>query len=526
MADFFAGRVSLLQLGGPPGANMEQLYTGLYGHDTWRASDRVTVNMGLRWEPFSGQSMRDGRVQIFSLENFRQGVKSTQFLNAPAGFLYPGDPGFPDGTTGQHKQWWNFSPRVGVAWDVDGNGTMAVRSSYSLAYDFPASGYHMQNVTSPPFGNRTRVIDPPGGFADPYAHVGGDPHPVVRGPNVAYPPFGQFGVMDPDINSPRVQSWNVTVERQLGTLWQAAASYLGSYSDRLWGLQALNPGVFLGTGPCTLDGVAIRVCSTNANLDQRRVLYLEKPSEARLIGALDLHTSVGSQEYRGLRLSVRRRSATGVTVNGNYTWSQCIGTPANGASMPQSSTGYLEPDNPDFDRGHCTQDRTHLASFTAGYVTPQVANRTLRVLVSDWRLSGILSARSGSWLNITSGRDNNFSGILNQRPNQVSDDVYGKKTLDNYLNAAAFAQPAAGTLGNTPYNSVEGPGFWEINLAISRLVRFTDTRTLELRVEAFNLLNNFNWGNPVTNFNSGAFGRITTQAGDPRIMQFGIKYGF
>jgi hypothetical protein len=104
--------------------------------------------------------------------------------------------------------------------------------------------------------------------------------------------------------------------------------------------------------------------------------------------------------------------------------------------------------------------------------------------------------------------------------------VYGAKTLDNYLNAAAFAQPAPGALGNTRYNSVQGPGFWEINLALSRLVRFTDIRTLELRIEAFNLLNNFNWGDPVTNFNSGAFGRITTQAGAPRIMQFGIKYGF
>jgi hypothetical protein len=526
MADFFAGHLSLLQLGGPPGANMEQLYTGLYGDDTWRMSDRLTLNMGLRWEPFLGQSMRDGRIQIFSLENFRQGVTSTQFLNAPAGFLYPGDPGFPEGTSGQKKQWRNFSPRVGVAWDVRGDGTMAVRSSYSLAYDFPAGGYHQQNVTSPPFGNRTRVINPPGGFADPYAHLGGDPHPVVPGPNVTYPPFGQFGVIDPDVNSPRVQSWNVTAERQLGSVWQVAASYLGSYSDRLWGLKALNPGVFLGVGPCTLDGVALRVCSTNANLDRRRALYLVKPSEAQFIGALDLHTSVGSQAYRGLRLSARRRSVDGVSINGNYTWSNCIGTPATGGTMPQSSTGYLMPDNPDFDRGHCIQNRTHLASFTAGYVTPQLAHRMLRAIASDWRLSGILSARSGSTLNIVSGRDNNFSGILNQRPDQISDDVYGAKTLDNYLNAAAFAQPAPGALGNTRYNSVQGPGFWEINLALSRLVRFTDIRTLELRIEAFNLLNNFNWGDPVTNFNSGAFGRITTQAGAPRIMQFGIKYGF
>ena len=69
-------------------------------------------------------------------------------------------------------------------------------------------------------------------------------------------PFGAFGATDPDINSPRVQSWNVTVEQQIGADWGVAASYLGSYTDRLWMQIQLNPGVFLGTGPCTISGVA------------------------------------------------------------------------------------------------------------------------------------------------------------------------------------------------------------------------------------------------------------------------------
>jgi hypothetical protein len=81
--------------------------------------------------------------------------------------------------------------------------------------------------------------------------------------------------MDPDINSPRVQTWNVTVEQQLGTDWGVSAAYLGSYSDRVWGQVALNPGVFLGEGPCTLNGVFHAVCSTDANLDQRRVLFMQ-----------------------------------------------------------------------------------------------------------------------------------------------------------------------------------------------------------------------------------------------------------
>jgi len=91
---------------------------------------------------------------------------------------------------------------------------------------------------------------------------------------------------------------------------------------------------------------------------------------------------------------------------------------------------------------------------------------------------------------------------------------------------AAFAQPALGTLGNFQRNSLRGPGYWAIDMALSRLIAFGAVRKLELRLETFNLLNTFNWGDPVTNFNSGQFGRITTQAGAPRILQFGMKYDF
>jgi hypothetical protein len=113
-----------------------------------------------------------------------------------------------------------------------------------------------------------------------------------------------------------------------------------------------------------------------------------------------------------------------------------------------------------------------------------------------------------------------------QRVDQVSDDVYGQKTVTSYLNPAAFAQPAPGTLGNYVRNSIKGPGFWTVDMALSRNVSVGGTRSMEFRVETFNLFNTFNLGNPVANFNSGSFGRITSMTGAPRIMQFGIKYGF
>jgi len=187
------------------------------------------------------------------------------------------------------------------------------------------------------------------------------------------------------------------------------------------------------------------------------------------------------------------------------------------------------------DRGHCDQDRTHLANFAAGVQTPDFATPVLSALASGWRISGIFNARSGSWLNITTGSDRALNGqrFQEQRVNQVSEDVYGAKTLNSYLNRAAFAQPALGTFGNYERNSIRGPAFWTIDMAFAKLVSFGAARSLELRVEAFNLLNHVNWGNPGTNLNAGTFGRIQSLAGTPgnvigtmRIMQFGIKYGF
>ena len=162
----------------------------------------------------------------------------------------------------------------------------------------------------------------------------------------------------------------------------------------------------------------------------------------------------------------------------------------------------------------------------------------MHALASNWRVSGILTARSGSPLNITSGRDNAFTGSHSsiQRPDEISGDIYGPgkgasdvkpgELILNYFNRAAFAHPTAGTLGNAMRNLAVGPGFWQVNLAVSKLVTVVGMQRLELRVEAFNLFNNFNWGDPTTNFNSGSFGRIETQAGEPRILQFGIKYDF
>jgi len=521
LADFLLGRVTTLEHGGPAIIPVNQTYVGLYAQDTWRATPRFTINGGLRWEPYFGQNVENGALSIFSMDNWTKGVKSTVYKNAPAGFLWPGDPGFPEGNTGLDPQWWNISPRIGIAWDVTGDGRLAVRSSYGIAYDFPSADYHNINASAPPFGNRSLLQDPPGLFDDPYRTYGGDPHPIVTNADTRFVNFGSYGVVDPHINSPRAQSWNVTVEKQLGGRYGVSASYLGSHTDRIWGQVALNPGEFLGNGPCTLNGVSYPNCTVPATLDQRRILH------DPLIGVLDLHTDIGVQNYRGMKLSLQARATNGISYSGNYTLSRCIGNTATG-TFPQLSTGYVKPNDPSYDIGHCSQDRTHIASFLASYLTPEFGNRAAHALASGWRISGVFNGASGQWLNVTTGQDNSGNGLNNQRPNKVSDDVYGVKTVAAYLNKAAFAQPAPGTFGNLEINSIKGPARWTVDGTLSKTIKLASTQTIELRLESINVLNHPNFGNPATNLNLGTFGRITTlQTGStPRIFQFGLKYGF
>jgi hypothetical protein len=237
-------------------------------------------------------------------------------------------------------------------------------------------------------------------------------------------------------------------------------------------------------------------------------------------------SDVGTQSYRALRFSMRRAAASGVSLSGNYTLSKCEADTEVSGGWLQFEEGYVKPEDPSFDRGNCGNNRTHIGNVSLGVQTPGFTNPMLRIVASDWRVSGIFSARSGGWLSVTTARDIAGTGIVGQRLNQVSDEVYGDKSLTNYFNPTAFAYPAAGTFGDHVRNSLEGPGFWSVDLALTRLIRLASTQTFEVRLEAFNLLNHMNWANPTANYDSRNFGRITAIAGNMRIVQFGVKYGF
>jgi hypothetical protein len=352
--------------------------------------------------------------------------------------------------------------------------------------------------------------------------------------------------MDYDTPNMRVGQWNLSIQRQIGAGWMASANYIGNATRHLWSTQPINPvlyvpGVGTANGNCTLDGqvVPFKVspgapCSTasTSNLAARRRLALDASipaSVSRAFGPINKIDSGGTASYNGLVLSIERRAVRGVSLSGNYTWSHCISDSwQEVANSPNADQGWQDPNSRSFDRGNCTtsaQDRRHIFNISAVAETPQFSSAALRAVASGWRLSPIVKILSGPYLTITSGRDTALSAWGNQRVDLVLADPYGDKSIGNYFNPNAFARPTPGALGNLGVGTIEGPGTWQFDVALSRTFRFGETQRLEFRTEAFNLTNSFRMENPTTNFNSDTFGQVTS-ARDPRIMQLALKYFF
>jgi hypothetical protein len=260
--------------------------------------------------------------------------------------------------------------------------------------------------------------------------------------------------------------------------------------------------------------------------------------------------SGGTQNYHGLLLSVARRPTRGINFNANYTWSHCVGDYQSRLQQaPGADMTYQDPNNRRRDRANCEYDQRHNFNLTGVAETPQFANRTLRLLGTGWRLSGIYRrATTGSIVAFNSAtglrtvvldNDNNTGNppgttdpcrcqIRAQRPDVVLANVYldtSGRPGTQYLNPAAFAIPALGTLGNLGRATLKLPTSWQFDMALARVFRFRETQSMEFRAEAFNVTNSFRPGNMDTFLRSSNFGKIRN-ALDPRILQFALKYAF
>ena len=162
LSDFVSGQLDSFLQGVPNTLFVHKWYAGLYGQDTWKASRRLTVNLGLRWEPFLPQQVNNGAVYTFSLDRLKQGITSRVFTGAPPGLYFPGDPGFA-GKAGIKNRYDQFAPRVGLAFDPNGDGKTSIRASFGISYDFPNVQIYLDGIDGaalrrPDNGERSRAF--------------------------------------------------------------------------------------------------------------------------------------------------------------------------------------------------------------------------------------------------------------------------------------------------------------------------------------------------------------------------------
>jgi hypothetical protein len=566
----------------------------LYGQDTYHPTPRLTLVAGLRWSPNFMPYDYFHRGVVFNNAAFLANQTSSVYPNAPAGAFYYGDPGVSKTFTKNTP--WQFSPNFGVSFDPTGSGKTVIRAGIELAFD-QANWYTAQrNQQNPPFATAIKQqqtsTSAPISFSAPWSAgtitTNPFPQPQIPTPAIAqFFPQSQFIVLPPQFHPSYSEQWTASVQRQFGQGWQLQVDYIGShtvhapmgtplspaiYIPGIWGAGGTGCAGVVTTGPAGKPaGAAGTPCSTVANQTQRFGLTIANPLQGNQYtgggGGSVLINYNGMANYNGLITTVQHRLSSSFSLLANYTWSKCLSlTDAQG---DYAATNVQNPNNPAGDYGPCGSDFRNIENIVI--ITKSnfhLNNRFASLLVNNWELAPLVHIQSGAPFSVTSGQDNSFTDIGNDRPNLIPGvPVYLHQAIRSgsgqanrgYLNPAAFAQVTAGcpidpntkqpnpltcagygTYGNIRRNSFRGPTNYQFDAQVSRIFPIHESLNMTLRLEAFNLLNHPNFNLPTGTtagtpggttgqmavLTSGTFGQVSTTANQPRIFQGSVKFNF
>ncbi len=474
----------------------------LFVQDDWTVSPRLTLNLGLRWDPylpFVDQTDRFSQVRL--------GRQSSVFPTAPEGVVFPGDPGIPRSVI--ERKLSNVGPRLAFAWDPFGEGRTSVRGGYGVFYSQIRQQAHNQISTNQPFSLKLTINNPPGGIDNPYQTTG-NPFPFVPPQTPEQRSTYRFLTpmaitqWDPDFRNAVAQQWNVNVQQQLFGSYIVTVAYVGSRGDHLFMTNELNPAIFGAPG---------------RTLDERRKLY-------PVFASITNQSSDARSQYHALQFSLNRRLSHGLSVLSSYTWSRLLDNASgdgDGPPDPFDLDANWGPSDLDLEHRFVTSFIWHLPDFAtqAGWV---------RHVIGGWQTNAIVTLESGGPFSIVSGRDNSQSGVNRDRA-----DIAGNPELDTsrprgelvarYFDTTVFTVNAPGTFGNSGRNILRGPGFASVDFGLVRNVRLTRGHAVQFRAEFFNAFNRVNLGNPANSVSAPNFGQITS-AGSPRVIQLAVKYSF
>jgi hypothetical protein len=513
LADFALGRLRSFDHGTGEYKNYRNFYQSYFFQDDLKVSDRVTLNLGARYEPTAPWHDTVGRFQYFTLENYDAGVQSTVFPLAPRGLLYRGDPGVPE--DGAEPDWNNFAVRFGVAWDVTGDGRTSLRGGGGMFYDTHLQGdFNNGGVNAPPWSIRVSAEEPEGPFSDPYRgrddfallkHDYENKDRLIGSTSAPFPEPVLVNTFDEVFDTPLTYNYNLALEREVTAGWMARVAYVGSTATKGREEITLNPAIYVPGGP-------------TGNPDARRRM--------KEYGGITQFVQTGESQYHSMQLSLNRRYSKGFTVRANYTLADLQGTIGSDEIIPYFHPQYDELSDA-LRHGRLDDMRRHRFVASWVYDIPGPASGVASAVAGGWQVTGIYQWQSGEPLTIESGRDNAGWGLGNNRAIKTGEPFDAPAGSDEtvWFNRAAFAVNPNGSFGETGRGEYFGPTRSTMDLGLFKNVRWSGDLNVQFRAEFFNVFNTVNFSNPNTTVTSANFGRITG-AQDPRIMQFGLKFGF
>ena len=514
-AGFMLGAMSAFSQGAQDLQNQRDTFPGVYAQDNFRASKRLSINYGVRYEPYIPWYELKARGEVFSPNAYYAGTKSATYTNAPPGLFFWGDPGVPRKfTDGDYK---NFMPRVGFAYDVFGDGKTSLRGGAGIFYNSLQQAIQINRMTFvTPYADHVALTNPVGPFSNPYLGIT-NPYPAALLPpsNAAFPAPVLAMFFQPKYVTPVMYDWNLAIERQLPRGWFVRAAYVASSTSHLNESEDLNPAVY--TPGSSLGTDARRTFQGYSDI------YLQ---------AMDINAN-----YNSLQLTVDKRFSKNLTLSVNYTYAKNMDDEPAGAdgvtlgADNASTVPWNFPNRHQMDYGPYTYDHAHRFVTSYVYNLPKLtgSNAVARGFIGNWQFSGIFTGQSGFPLTITAGKDQSNTGLNVDRAVEIGT-AYGAGACKsapcvNYLVPGSFQLPVTGSYGSTGKGMLRGPNLIGWDMGLFKGFPLTERWKLQFRAEFFNVFNRVNLGNPTSGVSSAGFGSITS-ASDPRIGQLALKLIF
>ncbi|HTU44412.1 MAG TPA: carboxypeptidase regulatory-like domain-containing protein [Bryobacteraceae bacterium] len=556
-------------LGAPSQYNQSQLnffysrnkYAGAYAQDSWRVTPNFTLNYGLRWDRIEPWYEKYNQISTFEA-----GQQSQVFPGAPAGILYPTDPGVYRGIAPPGEE---FSPRIGIAYspnaDADsflgkltgGPGKTSVRAGFGMFYTAIEALTVSVAAGNAPYGTTYTSPGPPL-FNDPFitASTGqnfGQPFPVGLAPlNVTrsnpdsnidwsdYVPISGIPAYVSSNKIPYSEQYMFSIQRQIGQNTLLSASYVGNEGHHLLVLVENNPGnpalclslsqpnaVAPGTVTCGPFGED----TTYTTAAGQTVNGTRGPLGSNF-GSNANQAAIGNSNYNALELSVRHKSGR-LQMFASYTYGKSLDYSSNLGEAVNPNNMALSDALSSFDIKH---------NFVVSYDYELPIDRLFHAAnhwTKDWRISGITHLSTGFPVTIVNTGDNS---LLGTNPNGVNNASIDEPELapgplnlnqnprngNSYFNTSLFSLQPLGTPGNSPRRFFYGPGSENFDVALSKNISLTESTALLFRVEAFNVFNHAQFFGPLSvdgTLGSSSFGDVVSAAA-PRILQAAVKFTF